>query len=166
MANKNQTKQLWEIVIIGEDYTHLCTIFRGTQVQAEIYHKMMYDVKATTLRPHQVLDLDKIELVADSDEITFKGIEGEDLVRLVVIDDEFFVWDEDCDDIVDDGLISHEELLRFPTFVPLAICSECKGSKITTTQDCSMGSASVCCGGCEQQVECQCDDVIYPFIED
>tara|TARA_R110001632_G_scaffold4295_2_gene18205 strand:+ start:9343 stop:9828 length:486 start_codon:yes stop_codon:yes gene_type:complete len=155
----NTKKKVWEIVS-GD---RIMITFKGTQAQAEIFQELQYDETATTLREALILDLDEIKIEADEDSVQFFNGE-EEIIALSVIDEEFLLYDIDCDCLMDEPAIDPEKLLRFPNFVPFAVCEICDGSGITTEMDCNMGSASNCCGGCERNVECQCDGVIYEFI--
>ena len=58
-------------------------------------------------------------------------------------------------------LVSIQEMMKFPSFVPFVVCEECDGKGFYKDRDCNVGSASECCGGCEVTHDCDCEGVLF-----
>jgi hypothetical protein len=83
-----------------------------------------------------------------------------------------FYYDQDLDGLVcetdEDSptkLVTVKEMMVFPSFIPLVECELCEGKGWYTEIDCSVGSASECCGGCEVRHECECEGVLFENLD-
>lgn len=150
-------KQNWEITgkDLGED--RVLTTFRGTRLQAELYHELMYDTEATKLQPLTIMDLDDIEFSGDNTMIEAR-YKGSLLVTIAEEDDKWWIYDEDEGCLKNEMEVDLDTMGRFYGFRKATTCSLCEGTGRYSIVDCSK-PASSCCGGCERMVTCDCEDI-------
>ena len=115
--------------------------------------------------------LTKILNILDNTHVDCIKFEGDLDSMCCFIDDNIlfsFYYDHDLEGFICEEdeysptkLVSVNEMMVFSNFVPFVICELCDGAGFYTERDCSVGSASECCGGCEVRHDCECEGVLF-----
>ena len=147
MRKKNQ--KIWEIVSRSIDTTVYARL-KAIESQAKAFHALTYDTEATILREAEIMDLDDITVHADKDSAEFSH-KNEHLFTVYYIDSEFYLRDEDIEDVEMNEKVDPKHLMEFYDFVNHAECEYCHDKGC---YDAGQGP--------ESKIEvCECENVIY-----
>lgn len=152
-------KKTWNIVSGKSDRVLNDTPIKGTKQQAEAFMYLNYDVGTSgcSVQEQKTIDLDEIEFDVDLADVVDASWNGEILFTVVNKKGEFILIDQDGFKLEE---VSVELLKFFPKFKRLVVCELCEGEGQYMEQGCNY-TASMCCGGCEISVPCECESVIF-----
>jgi hypothetical protein len=151
-------KKTWSIINKKDGRVLIETPIQGTRKQAESFLMMKFDPEFTEVKEIRPIDLNEIEFEVDLSDTVHATSEGDILFSVRYYKGQFILTDEDGQALDE---IHVEFLKQFPNFVPLVECENCEGKGFYMVQgECDFPS-SMCCGGCEKPVQCNCESVRF-----